>query len=574
LEKGDQGEILTTIFLMMDSPVIQNISGGGTVELLRTSVGNLLSEVAARYPEREALVEISKKRRFSYRQFLELTSRLAKGFLKLGLEKGQHAALWAPNKSEWIITQFALAQIGVVLVSVDTNAQAQQLEYILKQSDSTSLILSEGLKATECIDAIRQLCPEVTVSIPGQLHSPGLPQLKNIILISDRSFPGMFNWNEILEAGADVPDAWLSERQRCSREDDVVTILYTSGTTGAPKGVMSTHFGIINATLASAENQRLTEKDRLCLSVPLSHMFGCICVTLAAVLKGATLVIPSETFDPRRVLEAIESERCTAIYGSPGAFLNLMEDPRYQNSNLSSLRAGIMGGAQCPMEVMKRVVGEMGVREIVIGYGLTESSSWITMTAPDDPLELRVSTVGKSLPNVDVKIIDPSSGEEVQPGTVGELCSRGLNMKGYYKMPAATEKALDRQGWLHTGDLATMDEKGYVRTAGRLTEVIRKGEEIIYPTEIEEVLFSHPKISSAQVFGVPDKMLGEEVAAWIRLEEGVSATEEDILHYCQGKLPASCLPKYMKFVKEFPMTPLGKAQKFRMREIAIKELSL
>jgi len=542
------------------------------MKLFRISVGNLLNEMATRYPEKEALIDVSERKRLSYRQFWGLTNQLAKGFLKLGLEKGHHLALWAPNKSEWIITQFALAKIGGILVSVDTNAQVQQLEYILKQSDSTSLILAEGLKASEYIEAIRQLCPEVTVSIPGQLHSSKLPELKNIILISNRSSPGIFNWNEILEAGADVPDTLLSERQLCSREDDVVTILYTSGTTGAPKGVMSTHFGIINVTLASAENQRLTQKDRLCLSVPLSHMFGCICVTLAAVIKGATLVIPSETFDPGRILEAIESERCTAIYGSPNAFINLMEDPGYQNSNLRSLRTGIMGGAQCPMEVMKRVVEEMGVREIVIGYGQTEASSWITMTTPDDPLELRVSTVGKSLPNVEVKIIDPKTGEEVQAGTVGELCSRGLNMKGYYKMPAATEKALDREGWLHTGDLATMDERRYVRTAGRLTEVIRKGEETIYPTEVEEVLFSHPKILSAQVFGVPDKMLGEEVAAWIRLEEGASVTEEDILLYCEGKLSASCLPRYIKFVQEFPMTPLGKAQKFRMREITIKEL--
>jgi fatty-acyl-CoA synthase len=530
--------------------------------------------VAARYPEKEALVDIPRGERFSYGQFLGLTDQLAKGFLKLGLEKGEHLALWAPNKSEWIITQFALAKTGGILVSIDANAQVQQLEYVLKQSDSTSLVLAEGLKASEYTDAIRQLCPEITVSIPGQLRSPKLPNLKNVILISGRSSPGMFNWNEILETGAAVPDSLLSERQRLIHGDDGITILYTSGTTGAPKGVVSSHFGIINATLASAENQRLTKNDKLCLSVPLSHMFGCICVTLAAVIKGATLVIPSETYDPGKVLDAIEKERCTAIYGSPSSFIALMENPKYPSSNLKSLRTGIMGGAQCPMEVMKRIVEEMGVREIVIGYGQTEASSWITMTRPDDPLELRVSTVGKPLPNVEVKIIDPRTGEEVQTGTVGELCSRGLNMKGYYKMPAATEKALDREGWLHTGDLATMDERGYVRTAGRLTEVIRKGEETIYPTEIEEVLFSHPKVSNAQVFGVPDKLLGEEVAAWIKTEEGADANEEEIRRYCEGKLPLSSLPRYMKFVNEFPMTPLGKIQKFRMREITIKELNL
>jgi len=538
------------------------------------SVGNLLDEVVTRNPEKEALVDIPRKKRHSYRQFQSLSNQLAKGFLKLGLRRGEHLALWSPNRCEWIITQFALAKIGVVLVSVDTNAQAHQLEYILKQSDASSLIMAEGVKGSEYIDMIHQLCPEVKEAKPGQLNCRTLRELKNIILISGRALSRMFNWKEVMEMGRDVPDGVLAEQQCSCHPDDVVTILYTSGTTGSPKGVMSTHFGIINTTLASAENQRLNEKDRLCLSVPLSHMFGCVCVTLASVIKGATLVIPAETFDPPKVLEAIERERCTAIYGSPSAFIALMEDPRYRASDVKSLRTGIMGGAQCPMEIMKKVVEDMGVREIVIGYGQTEASSWISQTYPDDPLELRASTVGRPLSNVEVKIIDPKTGQGSPTGTVGELCSRGLNMKGYYKMPAATDKALDREGWLHTGDLATMDEKGYVRTTGRLTEVIRKGEETIYPTEIEEVLFSHPKISNAQVFGVPDKVVGEEVAAWIKLEEGATAPEEEIRQYCKEKLPVSHLPRYIKFVREFPTTPLGKVQKFKMREMATEEYGL
>jgi fatty-acyl-CoA synthase len=339
---------------------------------------------------------------------------------------------------------------------------------------------------------------------------------------------------------------------------------------------MSTHFGIINTTLASANNQKITEKGRLCLSVPLSHMFGCVCVTLASVIKGAALVIPSETFDPPKILEAIEREQCTAIYGSPGAFIALMGDPQYRAANVKSLRTGIMGGAQCPMEVMKKVVDEMGVREIVIGYGQTESSSWITMTRPDDALELRVSTVGRPLPHVEAKIIDPISGDEVPTdgNAVGEICARGFNMKGYYKMPSATANAIDSGGWLHTGDLGSMDANGYVRTAGRLKEVINKGGEAIFPTEIEEVLFRHPKISNAQVFGVPDKELGEEVAAWIKLEEEVEATEEEIRQYCKERLPNSHLPRYIKFIREFPTTPLGKVQKFKMREMAVEEYGL
>jgi fatty-acyl-CoA synthase len=434
--------------------------------------------------------------------------------------------------------------------------------------------MSAGTNGAEHIEMIHQVCPEVEFSAPGHLDCQALPELRRLIVISDQTQPGMLTWQGVLEAGRDVPDLLLSERQSSCDADDVATLLYTSGTTGAPKGVMSSHFGIINTTLASAENQKLTEKDRLCLSVPLSHMFGCLCVVVAAMIKGAAIVIPAATFAPKQVLEAIAAERCTTIYGSPGAFIAMMEEPDYGKFNLQSLRTGIMGGAQCPLEVMKRVAGEMGAEEIVIGYGQTEASSWITMTRPEDPLELRVSTVGKALPNVEVKLIDPQSGREVATGAIGEICARGFNMKGYYKMPAATANAIDSEGWLHTGDLGTMDAEGYVRTTGRMKDVIVRAGETIYPTEIEEILFCHPDISNVQIFGVPSQTLGEEVAAWIKLEEGAAATEEEILQYCRAKLPASCLPRYIKFVKEFPMTLLGKVQKFRMREMAIKEYGL
>jgi len=543
-------------------------------ELMRITVGDLLDEVALKLPENEALVDIPKEVRFSYKEFLAMVNKTAKGFLKLGLKPGDHLALWGPNRWEWIVTQFAVAKIGVVLVSVDINYQIQQLEYLLKQSDSKVLVMTQGLKGSEYVEMIQLLCPEINDSKPDSFNCAAFPELRHLILISNRTWNGMSKWEEILQMGEDVPDRILNERQKLCHEEDVITILYTSGTTGAPKGVMSTHFGIINPTLASAENQKLTGKDRLCLSVPLSHMFGCICITLAGVIKGATLVIPSETFDPQKILQAIEKERCTAIYGSPSAFIALMEDPKYQTFAIKSLRTGIMGGAQCPMEVMKKVVEEMGVKEVIIGYGQTEASSWITETRPEDPLELRVSTVGKPLPNVEVKLIDPKSGQEVSKDTAGEICAKGFNMKGYYKMPAATASALDPEGWLHTGDLGTMDQQGYLRTTGRLKEVINKGGTLIYPTEIEEILFTHPKILNVQIFGVPDKRLGEEIAAWIKLEERSSVSKEAIHQYCQGKLPDSHLPQYIKFVKEFPMTPLGKVQKFKMREMAIQEYGL
>ena len=546
------------------------------MDLVRKTVGDVLDEVALTFPEKEALVDLSKGKRFTYKEFLAMVNQTAKGFLKLGLKQGDHLALWSPNRWEWTVTQFAMAKIGVVLVSIDINCKIEQLEYLLRQSDSKSLVMAEGMKESEYIDMIHRLCPEVKSAILGRLTSTTLPELRNIVLMSDRASGGMFLWKEILDMGRDVPDRTLAERQGSCREDHIVTILYTSGTTGAPKGVMSTHFGIINTTLASAENQRVTAKDRLCLSVPLSHMFGCVCVTLASVIKGATLVIPSEVFDPPKILNAVERERCTAIYGSPSAFIALMGDSQYRASNVKSLRTGIMGGAQCPMEVMKKVVDEMGVREIVIGYGQTESSSWITMTRPDDALELRVSTVGRPLPHVEAKIIDPISGDEVPAdgSALGEICARGFNMKGYYKMPSATASAIDSGGWLHTGDLGSMDGNGYVRTAGRLKEVINKGKEVLFPTEIEEMLFRHPKISNVQVFGVPDKELGEEVAAWIKLEEGTTATEQEIRQYCGERLPVSHLPRYIKFVREFPTTPLGKVQKFKMREMVTEEYGL
>ncbi len=543
------------------------------MNLLRITVGELLDEIAFKYPDNEAIVDIHKGIRLTYKELLNKIEQLARGFLRIGLKKGDHVALWSPNRWEWIVTQFALAKIGAVLVSVDTNYRLTELEYLLRQSDANTLIFTEGLKGKEYIEIIQKICPEID-HYSDKLNCVNLPELKQLILISESEIDGMLNWKKLFEMGEEISREIFVEKASLSQPEDIITILYTSGTTGSPKGVMSTHFGVINTTLRSAENQRLTERDRLCLSVPLSHMFGSICVTLAAIIKGATIVIPSETFDPEKILNAIEKERCTALYGSPNAFISLMDNPAYRNFNTKSLRTGITGGAQCPIELMKRIVEEMGVKEIVIGYGQTEASSWITMTHPDDPLELRVSTVGRPLPGVELKIIDPSSGHEVQRGSIGEICSRGFNMKGYYKMPVATARAIDPDGWLHTGDLGSLEENGYLMITGRLKEVINKGGEIIYPIEIEEILSGHPKILNIQIFGVPDKESGEEIASWVKLKDGVELRPEELLQFFREKLPASHVPRYLKIVSEFPMTPLGKIQKFKMREMTIKEYKL
>ncbi|MGB9081712.1 MAG: AMP-binding protein [Desulfuromonadaceae bacterium] len=538
------------------------------------TVGSLLDDMARRYPDTEALVYPERNLRYTYRQFNDACRRIAKGLLRMGVKKGDNIAIWAYNVPEWVLLQFASAKIGAVLVTVNTSYKSAELEYILEQSDSTSLFMVGSFKDTDYVETLAVVVPEVAGSTPGRLVSPKLPFLKNIIYIGGTTPAGMFNFDSIIQMGEGVPDAELESVEATLDCHETINMQYTSGTTGFPKGVMLTHYNIVNNGFNIGECMKLTEKDRLCIPVPFFHCFCCVLAVMACVTHGTTMV-PVEIFDPLKVLQTVEKEKCTALHGVPTMFIAELEHPEFATFDLSTLRTGIMAGSPCPIEVMKKVISQMHASEITIAYGQTESSPVITQTRTDDPIELRVATVGRSLPDVETRIVDIESGATLPPGKQGELCTRGYHvMKGYYKMPDETARAIDGDGWLHTGDLAIMDENGYCKITGRIKQMIIRGGENIYPREIEEFLYTHPKVSDIQVYGVPDRKYGEQVMAAIILKKGVEMSEDEVRDYCRGKIANYKIPKYVKFVDGYPMTASGKIQKFKMREMAIKELQL
>ncbi|MDQ0285522.1 fatty-acyl-CoA synthase [Desulfofundulus luciae] len=538
------------------------------------TIGDLLDRTAALYPDNEALVYTDRGLRYTYQQFRELCDRVARGLMALGIKRGEHIALWATNIPQWVVLQFASAKIGAVLVTVNTNYKVRELEYLLRQSDATTLLLINGTKESNYIEMLHELCPELNHCLPGRLNAKKFPMLRNVVFIGDEEHPGMYTWEQVLGMAEAISEQELAARQASLDPDDVINMQYTSGTTGFPKGVMLTHRNLVMNAKSVAECLNFSPRDRLCIPVPFFHCFGCVLGTLTCVVSGATMV-PLESFNPVRVLETVEKERCTALHGVPTMFITELEVLEKQPFDTSSLRTGIMAGAPCPIEVMKAVVNRMGMKEIVITYGQTEASPGITMTRTDDPLEIRVSTVGRALPGVEVKVVDPATGEEVPRGYQGEICARGYNvMKGYYKMPEATASTIDREGWLHTGDLGIMDEQGYVRITGRIKDMIIRGGENIYPREIEEFLYTHPKIKDVQVVGVPSSKYGEEVMAFIQLKEGCTATAEEIREFCNGKIARYKIPQYIQFVSSYPTTANGKVQKFKLREQAIRELNL
>jgi fatty-acyl-CoA synthase len=538
--------------------------------LLSITIGKLLQEKARLHPNHEAVVYADRDLRMTYEEFDQYCRKIAKGLMKLGIEKGDHIAIWASNTPEWLACQFATGKMGGVLVTVNTNYRTAELEYLLKQSDSNTIILMNQFKDSSYIDMLYEIVPELKDSKPGQLESIKLPFLKNVIVLGSHSYPGTFNFEDIVKLSDDIEDGKLEQRMDSLDPDDVINMQYTSGTTGFPKGVMLTHSNIINNAYNIANCMKLTKDDKLCIPVPFFHCFGCVLGTMACVTVGATMV-PVQEFHPRKVLQTVQDEKCTGLHGVPTMFIAELNDPEFHSYDLSSLRTGIMAGSNCPIEVMKAVIEKMGAKEITIAYGQTESSPVIMQTRTDDPIEVRVDSVGRALPNVEVKIVEPGTSLEVPVGVQGELCTRGYHvMKGYYKNPEATLEAIDEDGWLHTGDLAVMDENGYCKITGRLKDMIIRGGENIYPREIEEFLYQHSKVLDVQVVGIPDEVYGEEVMAWIILKEGQIATIEEIQEYCKGKISKHKIPRYMNFTDSYPMTASGKIQKFRLKEQAIK----
>jgi len=544
-------------------------------ELLKSTIGDLLDRQADRFGDRDALIHVEHGLRFSYAAFRAECNRVAKGMLALGIKHGDHVGIWATNYPEWVVAQFATAKIGAVLVTVNPSYRTHELEYLLKQSDTSTLILIGAYRSSDYVAMLNELIPELNAAQPGDLHAAKFPLLKRVIFVGQQRQPGMLLWSDLAQHGAAIGDDELAARQAACDPDDVINIQYTSGTTGFPKGAQLTHLNVVADASYIAERMKFTEQDRLCIPVPFYHCFGCVLGTLCCVTRGAAMIIPAEYFDPIKTLAAVEKEACTALHGVPTMFIAELQHPEFDRFTFPALRTGIMAGSPCPIEVMKQVVERMGAREITIAYGQTEASPVITQTDTADPIELRVSTVGRALPNVEVKIVDPATKLELPRGQQGELCTHGfIVMKGYYNMPEATAKAIDADGWLHTGDLATMDERGYCKITGRLKDMIIRGGENIYPREIEEFLYTHPQVADVQVVGVPDLKYGEEVMAWIMLKEGQTATPEELRDFCRNKIAHYKIPRYIKFVDGFPMTVTGKIQKYKMREVAIDELNL
>ncbi len=543
-------------------------------KLIEITVGGMLEEMTRKYPDHECVLYSDRPFRKTYSEFNSICNSVAKSFMKMGIKKGDHVAMWATNVPEWLITLFATAKIGAVLVTVNTNYKIFELEYLLKQSDSNTLVLIDGFKDSNYIQILNELCPEIKDSKPGQLNIEKFPFLKNVISVSENKYPGMFGWSDMMNMGSDISDDELYAISSSLNCQDVINMQYTSGTTGFPKGVMLTHFNIINNGKCIGDCMHFTHEDRLCIPVPFFHCFGLVLAVMACVTHGTTM-IPLEYYQPLKVMQTIQKEKCTAVYGVPTMFIGILEHPEFNNYDYSSLRTGIMSGSPCPVKYMELVVDKMNMKDITIPYGQTEASPVCTQTRIGDSLERRVATVGRSLPFIECKIVDPETGRDLPDGVPGEFVARGYNvMKGYYKMPEATAQAIDADGWLHTGDLAVRDEHGYYKITGRIKDMIIRGGENIYPKEIEEFLYTLPEIKDVQVIGVPSKAYGEEIMACVILKEGCTITEDGVKSAVRSHMARHKTPKYVSFVDSFPMTASGKIQKYKMRENAIVQLGL
>jgi fatty-acyl-CoA synthase len=534
----------------------------------------VLDETTARCGDRDALVFPQAGCRLSYTEFRAEVHWAARALLALGVRPGEHVGVWATNRPPWVVLQFAAAAVGAVLVNVNPAYRAHELRYVLEQADVTTLFLADRFKSC-FFDILAEVCPELPGCPPGELRAAACPKLRHVVSVSQEKRPGMRSWEEFRGLAASASDAELADRQAATRPGDVVNIQYTSGTTGFPKGAMLTHRNLLLNAYYVGQRQRFSDRDRLCIPVPFYHCFGCVLGTLACAVYGAAMVVPAESFDPLATLQAVRDERCTAVYGVPTMFIAELNHPRFAEFDVGSLRTGVMAGSPCPIELMRQVIDRMGAREITIGYGLTEASPIITMTEADDDLEHRVGTVGRQIPGVEVRIVPPGSLEPLPPGEPGELVARGHGiMKGYYNKPAETAAAVTPDGWLHSGDLAVETPDGYYRITGRIKDLIIRGGENIYPREIEEFLFAHPKVADAHVVGLPDERFGEEVCAWIRVQPGQALTEAEVKDYCRGRIAHYKVPRYVVFVDEYPTTVTGKVQKFKLRELGVARFGL
>jgi fatty-acyl-CoA synthase len=540
--------------------------GASDTALLGETIGACLDRIAASHPDGEALVSVNQGLRYTYRELCAEADRVARG-LVLGVRRGDRVGIWSANRAEWMLTQYGAAKAGAILVNVNPAYRLRELEYALRQSGVSLLISARNFRTTDYVAMLDQV-------------APSLPDLKTIVYLDAGAAPPVadtqaIEWRDLQAASERVTAQQLREREDLLQFDDPVNIQYTSGTTGNPKGATLSHHNILNNGYFVAERLKFTAADRVCVPVPFYHCFGCVMGNLGALTHASTVVIPSEAFEPEACLQAVEQERCTALYGVPSMFIAELGHPSFAQFRLDSLRTGIMAGAPCPVEVMRQVIDRMHMSEVTICYGMTETSPVSFQSTTDDSIERRVSTVGSIHPHTECKVIDAETGHVVSRGTRGELCTRGyLVMLGYWNDQAATDQVLDEARWMHTGDLAVMRDDGYVNIAGRLKDMIIRGGENISPREVEEFLYTHPKVSEVQVIGVPDAKYGEAVCAWIRLKEGESATEDEIRAFCQGQIATFKIPRYVRFTADFPMTVTGKIQKYRMREVSVAELGL
>jgi len=550
-------------------------SGTSDTPLLGLTIGDQFDETTTLYPDQPALISRQQNIRFTYRQLQEQVNQCAKGLMHLGVQKGQRIGIWSPNRAEWTITQFATSKIGAILVNINPSYRLHELEYVLKQAGCSGLIISPAFKTSNYTEMVQTLAPELAQCEPGKLKAVRLPDLTMVVRMGSDRVAGMFSWDELMSAGEPISDEQLVARQREQEFDDPINIQYTSGTTGFPKGATLSHHNILNNGYYVARLQNITHEDKICIPVPLYHCFGMVMGNLGCITHGAAMVYPAEGFEPLATLQTVQEEKCTSLYGVPTMFIAELALPDFGKFDLSSLRTGVMAGSPCPTEVMKKVNSLMHMPEVEICYGMTETSPVSTQTRIDSPFDKRVGTVGLIGPHLEIKVVDPATGQIVPVGTPGELCTRGYSvMLGYWGNPEATSLAIDTARWMHTGDLATMDAEGYLNIVGRIKDLIIRGGENVYPREVEEFLYTHPKISDVQVIGVPDEKYGEEIMAWIKLNDGVQATPEEIREYCQGQIAHYKVPRYIKFVDAFPMTVTGKIQKYQMRQQSTDELGL